>query len=182
MFTLALFCAFAIVWGLITLSEYREISNWEQITRIVPYFEKAVPGVDTFFNSGHSIARNYTKLDDIANKWGFPPLSDYGFEDDYLNETELHMTGKLKWYDPEQGLVTINNLLDHLDEINDASERIKIKADLDRLKFKLKEARDLGVRFCFHLRIDSGYTGLEFDNRIGRYFPTWQDQDPSLEV
>jgi hypothetical protein len=131
--------------------------------RIVPYFESAVPGVDTFFRSGHALARNCTYLDRIARAAGFTPLSAYGFADDWRGR-------RIPWYDAVDGLRTIAELLERLSADSGLVPELESTvADLERLGSRLEEARRLRVRFCLHLRGDQAYTGMEFEQRRGKY-------------
>ena len=45
----------------------------------------------------------------------------------------------------------------------------KIIGELEKIELRLQNAAQLEVRFCFHLRMDSAYTGQEFSARRGKY-------------
>ena len=153
--------AVSLLWGWATVSELRE--NPEELARIVPYFEEYVPGPDTFFSSGYALARSCTHLDAFAVQAGVTPLSAFGFADDYHGQ-------RAAWHDPDEALTTVRRLLEivrqHPGTVCSTED---LTAELERLQCKLHGARALGVRFCLHLRIDTAYTGLEFDNRKGKY-------------
>jgi hypothetical protein len=100
--------------------------------RIIPYFERKIPGSDTFFtNTGHAIAHSIQSLDCLAIEAGLKPLSNYGFEDEYMNGRS-----NAPWYGPEEGLETVVGLLKLLEErhvlFGDVDEVIK---DLIKYRF-----------------------------------------------
>ena len=74
--------------------------------RIMPYFQRSLGEIDTFLN-GKALVRSLKQLDAVAIEQGVQPLSAFGFNDDLRGET-------LVWYAPEDGLKTIETLLNEL--------------------------------------------------------------------
>ncbi len=154
----ALFLYFFVAIGL----DFR--TNYQDLARIVPYFERDVPEAwDTFFDCGHLIARHCLRLDALAKAANVKPISAFGFEDQFYNVAA-------PWFGAQEGLATVTHLLEQLraqSELVDDSD--KIVTELEKIQLRLQNAAELGVRFCFHLRADSAYTGHEFDSRRGKY-------------
>jgi hypothetical protein len=149
-----------IWYSLCAISDLR--TNYDELTKIVPYFEGEVPGDDTFF-SGYILARNCAVLDRIAAQAGVIPLSWFGFEDDYPR-------GHATWYEPEQGLRTIDFLMQRLSHQPDLVEDAEgVLDDIDLIRRRLSAADECRIRFCLHLRADAAYSGMEFDSRKGKY-------------
>lgn len=163
----AIAVAVFLYFGACELFSLRDLRTSHERARLVPYFQSKVPGVDTSFANGHALARNCAKLDEMAVHARVVPLSAFGFADDFIG-WGLHR--QIPWHDPDQGLRTIECLLREISEHPGlVQEREGVVADLRRIQSRLEEARKLRVRFCFHLRMDSSSTGLEFEQRRGKY-------------
>lgn len=116
--------------------------------RIVPYFERPVPGRELTFRSGHTIAKDLVELDNAASRAHVRQISSFGFNDDYFGDTVL-------WYDAEVGLKTVTGLLAVLQadagEIRDVGQ---VVAELKGIETRLQHAFAWGVRFCLLLELD----------------------------
>ncbi len=142
-----------------------DLRTSHEVARIVPYFEREVPGGDTFNHSGHALARACKFLDAIAAEAGLTPMSGFGFRDNFTFLGEWP-----RWHEVRPALESIDHVLDTLSENPDlVPEPEAVIADLERLQGRLVEAHKLEVRFCLHLRADQYYTGEEFAQRRGRY-------------
>jgi hypothetical protein len=131
--------------------------------RIVPYFERDIPGPDTFFRSGGALARNCRFLDDVVSESGLAPLTAFGFVDDFWRR-------RAPWYEAVDGLLTVSALRAKVSDCPRlVDEPEAVVADLEHVEARLEEAARLGVRFCLHLRRDRAYTGEEFARSRGKY-------------
>jgi hypothetical protein len=155
-----------LLWyAVVVLGGLRQLRASDEKARIVPYFERAVSGIDTFYRSGYALARCSRYLDEIACQAGLTPLSAFGFRDNFSFLGEW-----VRWHDAGQGLATVDALVERLHESPGlVPEPEAVIADLERRRWKLEAATRLQVRSCFHLQMDWAYSGLEFEQRRGKY-------------
>jgi len=155
--------AVALYLTVVQIGALCDLSSTRRQARIVPYFEADVPGEDTFFDSGHALARNCAYLDRIAVEAGLTPVSAFGFGDALRDEP-------FDWRDPQEGARTFTGVLERLRAQPDAvPEAEAVIADLERIESRLQEAVRLKVRFCLHFRMDWAYSLQEFEIRPGKY-------------
>jgi len=134
---------------------------YETITpiKMALYFEEPVPGPWVW---SEVLARHCVYLDPIVAKTGAYPLSFFGFNDDFRNES-------LVWHAPEKGLETVSKLLQKLrNEPDLVDETETIIADLEKLEIRLRKACENTTQFCFIFHGD-GINGMEIEQRRG-YF------------
>lgn len=130
--------------------------------RIVPYFPEKPEGPDTFF-SGWAIARNCLRLDRLAEAEGVRPLSSFGFEDAFYDQSQ-------EWHPSAEGLATCEVLLAAVRSHPETMAAPEGLVDeLEKLCERFREAERAAIPFCLHLRIDAAYTAHEFDSRPGKY-------------
>ena len=140
------------------------------IISILPYFDKLVPGPQTFCH-GHALARNSKQVDAFAEVQGLKPISVFGFNDDLMGET-------VQWHDPADGLATVTGLIIAMESQPAGwKEAAAILADLRRILEALTAARQTGARFCFLVRLGNGASGHEMDLRRGYFGNEWKLRD-----
>lgn len=114
------------------------------------------------FKTGFALAKNIKKLDAAALEAGVKPLSSYGFRDDLDGN-------RLCWHRPVEGLVTLDTLIEKLEQQSIKSD---VLADLKILNASLQLAATTDTSFCLHVRmgsIDHEHPMLS-DKRKGSYF------------
>ena len=156
-FVFAIFLLFGLIGGIGGLYEtFRYV-------RIMPYFQRSLGEIDTFLN-GKALVRSLKQLDAVAIEQGVQPLSAFGFKDDLRGET-------LVWYAPEEGLKTVETLLNELQRL-DIPDAIcnGILKDLGSWKNALQRASTENVQFCILLRHGNSTSGHEWDVRKGSAF------------
>jgi len=117
--------------------------------------EREIPGFNHAVN-GKAIAKAVDQLDSLAHEESLPPLMSFfgispqelaGFAGDH--GVSLEIPAPEKWFSADDGLKTIDGLLDGAKEHKLDS---RVIADLQRFKAVLETARRNGVRW--HLAID----------------------------
>lgn len=156
---------------LVPLSLLAGFSGWgvwanlhpEKETTIVPYFQKQLGEIHTFAQ-GHAIAKNCQKLDELALRAEFTPLSAFGFNDDLAGE-------ELTWHAAQQGLATITGLLLALRQSSQrCAQHEQLLNELTAVQHALQRASDQGVPFCLLLRTTGFTSGQEWEVRKGSCF------------
>ena len=124
--------------------------------------DQEIPGFDSFVN-GKFISEESDALDRIATKLGVTPLMDFfstspdemsGFLDGEALEKIADMKlGKESWFDPEDGLRTVQTLISYFNEKSDKAENHQgVISDLREFEQVLLKAKNHGVKW--HLSID----------------------------
>jgi|SRR6185369_1791851 len=134
--------------------------------RIVPYYSekyfqrKAADESWAAFRGGYHIAAELPRLDELARHLGVPPLSSFGFADDVLKQT-------VQWNRPEDGLRTVNALLEHGDALSPGA-----RADLTTLAAALEKAAEQQETFSLLVRFgkDDFISGVEMSKRQGNFW------------
>ncbi|HYF50576.1 MAG TPA: hypothetical protein VEJ63_14285 [Planctomycetota bacterium] len=138
---------------------------------IVPYFEREIGGIDTFA-SGYAVARNCQRLDELAQRVGAEPLSEFGYEDDihayFLGVKAFE--NRLKWFDATRGRVAISKLLGAVRaDPSGFKDADAIIAELERIEHALRKAAAANVRFCLLCR-GEGVSPMEIEKREGTFW------------
>lgn len=134
--------------------------------RIVPYFEHRVAtdddSIPDAFDGGIELASKCYRLDEVAAEVGVPPLSAYGFQDDYDGD-------EIIWHDPREALRTIDALTK---AIRQQADMAAVVGELARLRAYLHLASQKGIRFCLLVRAgrDNMISPLEMDRRQGYFW------------
>jgi len=131
--------------------------------RLILYFERPVGQIETY-PAGHAIAIELRRLDEYCRSAGCAPLSSFGFNDDLLGET-------LEWHQAEDGLKTIQSLVDvvNAESIFSAHQPALID-DFTKWRYALERARDQKIRFCILWQFGSSTSGQEWSIRKGTAF------------
>jgi hypothetical protein len=138
---------------------FRSIPDQLKVT-VLPYFEQRLGDANTWM-AGKSLLWNTRDLDQVAQRLGARPLSDFASGDDMISGE------KLCWFFPNEALNTLELLLQP--EICNGFSA-DLVSDLRRLKDALKSADSKNVKFCLILREGSFTSGLEMDRRKGSFF------------
>ena len=156
-FAFAIFLLFGVIGGIGGLYET------SRYIRIIPYFQRSLGAVDTFL-IGKALVRSLKQLDAVAMERGAQPISAFGFNDDLRGET-------LVWHAPEEGLKTVETLLNELQRL-DIPDAIRngILKDLRSWKDALQCASTKNVSFCILLMHGNSTSGHEWDVRKGSAF------------
>ena len=136
-FGLVLLILFSMVYGQIT-DRYA--------VRIIPYYEKKLPGAGTYL-SGQALARNCLHLDRLATERGLKSISEFGFNDLLVGETVI-------WHDPAAGLVTISGLRAAVTtQPKTVDDATAVMAELEKIQAAFEQACVEKVRFAFLLEL-----------------------------
>lgn len=127
--------------------------------KIALYFEKEVTGEWMW---SKAIFQQCGYLDEIAQREGFLPLSDFGFKDESRRKAPI-------WYEAQDGLATTDSLLRclrfHVQEVEQRKELIE---DLEEMRCRLKNADMEDVRFCLIFYQDA-INAMEVEQRKGHF-------------
>jgi hypothetical protein len=106
---------------------------------------------------GKALLYYQRQIDELAERLGLEALSHFFSRDpqaiaEYLRslgrEPDMDALPDEEWYEPADGLATVQGLLTHLQsEPNDVPEPGRIIADLEVVAAALTAARDVGSRF-----------------------------------
>lgn len=145
--------------------------------RVVPYFERKHFRSDDpsrpvaeesrrAFRAGAGIAADLQHLDDLAERMGVLPLSNFGFGDDAFNQPP-------QWSDITEGIRTLRALIAKTEEpeIARAFNSLTV-SDLRTLSAALEEVQSTQQRFSLILRYgsDDFVSGVEMEKRIGSFW------------
>lgn len=145
-------------WGLVMWLTYPFFRK----PRLVPYFAREVQPYSretaAAFWRGRALYREIATLDELAAKEGVPPLSAFGFADDYYEQ-------EVQWYPASEGLRTVG-------AIKPLVAAPDLTGDLGALESALKAAAELGVDFSIALRVhnDSLQAVSSMQQRQGRFW------------
>lgn len=130
---------------------------------IFPVLDKEIDGVDISAVSGKLINRFSPELDEMARNLGVRGLMSFfgAAPEEYFDEDEL---GELeipeeylseKWFEPEDGLRTIETLLDYLTENSSVfgNETRHVAADLEEFEKVLQKAGESGAKWHVEVEI-----------------------------
>ena len=117
--------------------------------------ERKIPGLDHFVN-GKAVAKASDQLDSFAKEKGLPTLMSFfsiaaeeltGFAEDH--DVSLEQPPPPKWFSADDGLKTINGLID---EAEKHALDARVIADLREFQTVLKMAKQYDV--AWHLAVD----------------------------
>src|SRR5262245_49463349 len=116
---------------------------------------RAAPAVDA--KGGKALLYYHRQIDELAERLGLTPLSDFFSRDPQAIATYMRTLGidpdldalpEEEWFEVGEGLTTVRGLLAHLrEEPNDVPEPTKIIADLEIVVAALAAAEQAGTRF-----------------------------------
>jgi len=124
--------------------------------RIVPYFEKSLGDAQPFA-AGVELARRAERLDRLATEAGATPLSNFGFNDDFVGQA-------VTWHEPALALATIRAVLPKV-----AETELALRRDLELLSEALNRAAARRIRFALLLRTTHAVSDAEKEKRLGSF-------------
>ena len=131
--------------------------------RIIPFFASPVGETDTFLY-GQALAREFERLETLAEYAGAAPISSFGFPDPLAGET-------VSWHPAGEGLRSAQALLAAVDShgyLFDEPEAVR--ADLRRWETAMGRAAEQEIGFSLLLLHGNTTSSLEWERRGGSPF------------
>ena len=147
-----------VVWMIYKLIK-SHIKAWRD-ANLFPYYDKVLPKSGTFL-SGQAILRNCLHLDRLAEWKGVKSISNFGFPDALRGE-------KVVWHDADDGLRTIEGLIQAVTEKTDAvDDPAAVLSDLEKIRTAFERSKIEGIKFSFLIEDMGGTSGLVWERRGG---------------
>lgn len=110
------------------------------------------PGFDTFVN-GKYVAKQSEQLDTLAKRLGVTPLESFlSVSQNVAEEFDLADTPTEEWFDAEQGLQTVQALIQHLELHPDEVKNVKgVLEDLREYEEVLKNTQKAKMKWRFEM-------------------------------
>ncbi|QDU42263.1 hypothetical protein Mal52_07190 [Symmachiella dynata] len=118
--------------------------------------DRSLPGISPDDLEGRQIFAEQKLLDNLAEKSGVRPLSDFtSMSDvdcaDFLGDDieGLDEIPSVEWFDANQGLVTVEALLEAIVDEETVGANKELEAELESFRTVLKSAANADVRFRY---------------------------------
>ena len=113
---------------------------------VILLLDRNLPGISPDVLEGRQIFAEQKLLDNLAEKCGVQPLSDFISMDDIEGLDEIP---SVEWFDANQGLVTVEALLEAIGDEETVGANKELEAELESFRAVLKSAANVDVRFRY---------------------------------